>query len=115
MSTSLGNGLGQEDWTGLFQVRDEVVSKLSRKRREESTNEFTKLVAADKLEGITVDQGAATLMVAGFDPSIKAQTGSYLRDAKIDNNGAEDHAKDPAEAERLWALSEECVGKKFDF
>ena len=38
--------------------------------------------------------------------------GSYLDDCDISNSAA-DYAKDPADAVRLWALSEELVGEPF--
>lgn len=60
----------------------------------------------------SIEQGVATTLVATLDPRIEAQSGSYLADAKVEP--AYEYATDPANAERLWKLSEELVGEKFD-
>lgn len=44
--------------------------------------------------------------------------GAYVQDNHIANPYVETikpHAKDPVEAERLWKLSEQIVGQKFDY
>lgn len=61
----------------------------------------------------TISQGTSTTIVAAFDPSIKSQNGSYLNDARIDNESAREYALDDSNAERLWELSERLVGGKF--
>ncbi|KAI5478133.1 NAD(P)-binding protein [Pseudohyphozyma bogoriensis] len=62
----------------------------------------------------SLGQGAATHIVAAFDPSIADQSGSYLFDCAVHNERAKGYALDKAEAERLWKLSEELLGQKFD-
>ncbi|KAK9760946.1 hypothetical protein K7432_014535 [Basidiobolus ranarum] len=62
----------------------------------------------------TIPQGSATHIVAAFDPSIKDQSGSYLADAQLNNAGALPYALDDANARKLWALSEQLIGQKFD-
>ncbi|KAG4431514.1 hypothetical protein IFR05_013011 [Cadophora sp. M221] len=64
----------------------------------------------------TIDQGAATLVVAGFDPGLDGgivSDGVYLHDCQIRRPSK--WASDPGFAERLWRVSEELVGEKFDF
>ncbi|GME60292.1 short-chain dehydrogenase [Neofusicoccum parvum] len=59
----------------------------------------------------SLQQGAATLVVAAFDPSVKDHNGGYF----VDCNAVHDvalHAKDPALAEKLWNLSEQLVDQK---
>lgn len=56
--------------------------------------------------------GVNTTLVAALDPRIEDQSGSYMADAKIDT--AYEYATDDANAERLWKLSEQLVGEKFD-
>jgi NAD(P)-dependent dehydrogenase (short-subunit alcohol dehydrogenase family) len=68
----------------------------------------------------TLDQGAATSLVAAMDPALgvsetrdgKEGYGSYLKDCQI-SHGAHPRAKSSEEAEKLWKLSEELVNQKF--
>lgn len=60
----------------------------------------------------TPAQGAATSVMAATSPHLADEGGSYLDDCDISNSAA-DYAKDPADAVRLWALSEELVGEPF--
>ncbi|KAJ7245425.1 NAD-P-binding protein [Mycena rebaudengoi] len=62
----------------------------------------------------SVGQGTATYFVAGFDPSIADQSGAYLADCKPVPEQAAPHATDEEAAKKLWALSEQLVGQKFD-
>ncbi|ORY60394.1 oxidoreductase [Leucosporidium creatinivorum] len=65
----------------------------------------------------TLPQGAATHIVAAFDPNIAEQSGSYLDDCQLANQNAESYALDEeseSNAERLWKLSEELVGDQFE-
>lgn len=110
-TSSLGNGKKEEEWKDLFRVRDELANSLSQERREASTNALMKPNSV--FQPVSVDQGAANYMIAGFDPAIKNQTGAYLATCKVDPDGVADHAKDPQEAERLWKISEDCVGQTF--
>ena len=112
--TSLGTGKTQEDWVDFGKVRDAAAAKLSPERRKRSTNKLT-TDPPGEFQGISLDQGAADMMIASFDPSIKAQSGSYLHGGKVDNEGREDHAADSKEAERLWGISEKCVGETFAY
>ncbi|KAG6909893.1 putative secondary metabolism biosynthetic enzyme [Tephrocybe rancida] len=61
----------------------------------------------------TIAQVTATHIVAGFDPSIADQSGSYLVDCKVANEQAAPYATDKGNAKKLWDLSEELVGQKF--
>ncbi|KAF3390653.1 Short-chain dehydrogenase [Penicillium rolfsii] len=75
--------------------------------------------SADDLEDLrgaiqskTLDQGAATSLVAALDPSITAASGPFLMDCQPAE--AREYAKDQAKAEKLWDLSERLVGQKFN-
>ncbi|PYH73147.1 short-chain dehydrogenase [Aspergillus vadensis CBS 113365] len=68
-----------------------------------------------KLNWRTASQGAATLIVAAYDPSISDKNGSYMVNNKVNNGEAVDYALDPKYAEKLWKLSEEIVGQKFGY
>ncbi|KAJ7182477.1 hypothetical protein C8R43DRAFT_1116119 [Mycena crocata] len=63
----------------------------------------------------TIPQGAATMVAAAFDPRIADRPGSYLDDAKVANESIAPHSSDPANGERLWALTEKLIGEKFTF
>ena len=43
------------------------------------------------------------------------QNGSYLVNSKVANEEAEPYALDKINAEKLWRLSEEIVGQKFEY
>lgn len=69
-----------------------------------------------KLEAImgppkTIDQGAATAVVAALDPGLKGGEGVFLDDCQF-GNSAPSWATDHQIAERLWKLSEEIVNEK---
>ncbi len=79
----------------------------------------------------TMDQGAATFVVAGFDPKLScmsfirfgiesestntvndlAEDGVYLHDCQIKRPSK--WALNPGKAEELWRMSEDLVGEKF--
>jgi len=61
----------------------------------------------------TADQGAASLIVAAFDPGLNDSKGDYMEDCQLKHPSK--WASDPEKAERLWRLSVEMVGEKFDF
>jgi NAD(P)-dependent dehydrogenase (short-subunit alcohol dehydrogenase family) len=61
----------------------------------------------------TVEQGAATSVWAATAPELDARGGTYLADAEVTDQHAP-WARDPESAKRLWALSEQMVGQKFD-
>jgi NAD(P)-dependent dehydrogenase (short-subunit alcohol dehydrogenase family) len=66
----------------------------------------------------TLESGASTTLVAALDPTLKAanvKDGSGLYLDNCQKGTLEPWAKDPEAAEKLWRLSEELVGQKFDF
>jgi len=62
----------------------------------------------------TLGEGASTHIVAAFDPTIIPQNGSYLVDATVQDDQAAPHARDMEDAKKLWELSEQQVGEKFN-
>ncbi|KAK9763402.1 hypothetical protein K7432_009946 [Basidiobolus ranarum] len=62
----------------------------------------------------TIPQGTATYIVAAFDPSIRDQNGSYLENNRVNNAAVKEYALDEVNAHKLWSLSEQMVGQKFD-
>ncbi|KAJ5914118.1 short-chain dehydrogenase [Penicillium tannophilum] len=68
-----------------------------------------------KLNWTTTRHGAATLIVAAYNPSISDQNGSYMVNSQVNNNEAADYALDSQKAERLWRISEDLVGQTFPY
>ncbi|KAH7304206.1 short-chain dehydrogenase [Stachybotrys elegans] len=60
----------------------------------------------------TPSQGTAPLVAAALDPSFDDKGGCFIEDCQIGD--PETYAVDPENAKKLWALSEQLVGKKFD-
>ncbi|KAI5477901.1 NAD(P)-binding protein [Pseudohyphozyma bogoriensis] len=65
----------------------------------------------DKYSFKTLEEGAATHIVAAFDPEIQNSNGAYLADCQIGTPSA--YAVDKGDAQKLWALSEKMVGEAF--
>lgn len=64
----------------------------------------------------TPSQGASTTVVAAFDSTIAENSGAYLVDCQIDHGDVTmPYAVDKGDAEKLWKLSENLVGQKFEY
>ncbi|KAK7039952.1 short-chain dehydrogenase/reductase family protein [Favolaschia claudopus] len=63
----------------------------------------------------TIPQGAATTIVAAFDPGLNDIPGTYLVDCNAANDKAAAHSLDLNHAQKLWDVTEEIVGEKFEF
>jgi NAD(P)-dependent dehydrogenase (short-subunit alcohol dehydrogenase family) len=67
----------------------------------------------------TVEAGAATQVLAATAPELEGRGGFYLEDCQVAQvndapdglNGVRSYAVDPANAERLWSVSEKLVGR----
>ncbi|KAJ6595039.1 short-chain dehydrogenase [Mycena vulgaris] len=68
-----------------------------------------------KFEWKTIPQGAATTVVAAFDPELDATPGAYLNDCVVATASVAPHSSDPANAERLWTATEKIIGETFAF
>lgn len=91
ISTELGRNLSDEQRQGLVEM----------------------LKKHPGLEWKSLQQGIATHLVAAFDPDVGV-SGAYLADCAVQEPGKA-YAGDKEGAERLWKLSEEMVGEKFEF
>ena len=77
--------------------------------------------AGGQLQFKTVPAGAATSVFAATAPELEGRGGLYLEDCHVAEvndaanglDGVKSYALDPANAERLWALSEKLVGERF--
>ncbi len=68
-----------------------------------------------------IPQGAATQLYAATAPELEGRGGLYLEDCQVSGvepcpggAGCAAYALDPEAAARLWALSEQTVGERFD-
>ncbi|KAJ6630164.1 hypothetical protein B0H10DRAFT_2208284 [Mycena sp. CBHHK59/15] len=63
----------------------------------------------------TIPQGAATTVAAAFDPRLNGKPGAYLDNSTEANKDVASHSSDPANAERLWEVTEKIIGESFIF
>lgn len=63
----------------------------------------------------TLQQGCATTLVAALDPEIEGRNGEYLVDGDVSVFPPPGWAVSVENQRRLWSLSEELAGEKFDF
>lgn len=61
----------------------------------------------------SISEGVAPLLAAALDPAFDAASGSYIKDCQVVQTWK--FAHDPELAQRLWELSEELVGEKFEW
>lgn len=75
---------------------------------------FSTLVKGAGLKEKTLDGGAATILAAAFTPNVDHINGSYWKDCQPTHTM--EHAvwtRGEENADRLWELSEACVGQTF--
>ncbi|KAF7351425.1 Short-chain dehydrogenase/reductase family protein [Mycena sanguinolenta] len=98
-----------------------IHTNISQKEESTSALQAVGILGADglpnteKFEWKTIQQGAATTVAAAFDPRISNKPGSFLDNSQIASEAVAAHSSDPANAERLWILTEEIIGEKFVF
>lgn len=63
---------------------------------------------------ISASQSVASYIKAAFDPALDGKSGATITSVAVDE-GILDYAKDPALADKLWALSETLVGEQFRY
>ncbi|KAL2782641.1 hypothetical protein BJX66DRAFT_345650 [Aspergillus keveii] len=81
------------------------------------TQEDYDMLAGIPMEYKTAQQGAANMVIAAFDPSIKDRIGAHFDDDNQIKAIPEQfgYASGIENEERLWALSEELVREKFAY
>lgn len=62
----------------------------------------------------TYTQIAATPLIATLDPELPVKSPAYLQNSQVTDAGAE-YVRDDESVEKLWKLSEELVGGKFEY
>ncbi len=63
----------------------------------------------------TLQQGCSTTLVAALDPEIESQSGAYLVDGDVSDVDPPEDATSEENQRKLWNLSEELVGERFDW
>ncbi|KAJ7022125.1 NAD-P-binding protein [Mycena alexandri] len=63
----------------------------------------------------TIPKGAATTVVAAFDPKLDDKSGSYLNDCVEANDQIAPSSSDPETAAKLWEITEGIIGEAFVF
>ncbi|KAF7299921.1 Short-chain dehydrogenase/reductase family protein [Mycena chlorophos] len=63
----------------------------------------------------TLSQGAATTLIAAFDPRISEHSGAYLDDSVVAEDKCAPHSADMTRARKLWELTEDVIGEKFEW
>jgi NAD(P)-dependent dehydrogenase (short-subunit alcohol dehydrogenase family) len=63
----------------------------------------------------SLDECTATHVVAAFEEGLEQFNGAYLAEGKVYEDGVQKVARGEGDAERLWKLSEELVGEKFEY
>jgi NAD(P)-dependent dehydrogenase (short-subunit alcohol dehydrogenase family) len=98
MTTGLGRNLDPAALEESFALLDQVALSNTGKK-------FT--MSPPK----TLTQGAASILSPALDPASAEKSGAYFEDGQVYE--AYDYSRDPENAKKLWALSEELVGQKF--
>jgi NAD(P)-dependent dehydrogenase (short-subunit alcohol dehydrogenase family) len=99
-----------------------IVTELGRHmQRSDIEQMMSSRPSGPKLRYKQVPSGAATTCYAATSPELEGRGGVYLEDCGVaevlDENamhGVRSYALDPDGARRLWTLSEELVGERFD-
>ena len=99
-----------------------IVTELGRHLQKEDIALMNARVPGGKgLQFKPVEAGAATQVYAATAPELDGQGGCYLEDCHIAGprepdsmEGVMPYAVDPEQAARLWTLSEEILGERFD-
>ncbi|KAL2067223.1 hypothetical protein VTL71DRAFT_1647 [Oculimacula yallundae] len=63
----------------------------------------------------SLEQGCATTLIAALDPDLEAFSGDYLDNGDVSKVKVREYATSLENQEKLWKLSEELVGEKFEW
>ncbi|KAJ7046448.1 hypothetical protein C8F04DRAFT_345328 [Mycena alexandri] len=63
----------------------------------------------------TIPEGAATTVIAAFDPRLNDTPGAYLDNSVVATDKVAPHSSDPATAAKLWDITEKIIGETYTF
>jgi len=100
-----------------------IVTELGRHLSPDDIKQLQARSPGGRMEWKTVPSGAATSTWAATAPELEGRGALYLEDCHVaelrkspeDEGGVEAWALDAAAAEKLWRVSEEMVGERFQF
>jgi NAD(P)-dependent dehydrogenase (short-subunit alcohol dehydrogenase family) len=100
-----------------------VYTDLTRHMVPADFEELSKQMDTGGLRIKSVQAGAATAVYAATAPELKGRGAGYLADCHVAEvnddptagDGVRSYALDPLLAQRLWAVSEQMVGERFDW
>ncbi|KAK7026290.1 short-chain dehydrogenase/reductase family protein [Favolaschia claudopus] len=120
-ATELARRAGQEGGVGVFSLHPgDIYTNIMQKEQNKVDLIAMGILnpdgtpAADKHTFKTIPQGAATTVVAAFDPRIEDHSGSHLWDCTIANDKLAPFVHDEEAGKKLWGIAEEVVGEKFE-
>ena len=98
-----------------------IITELGRHMTAEDMEAMRSSQPGGQLRLKTIPAGAATQVWAATAPELDGQGGIYLEDCGVSpidtestTHGVRPYAIDPDNAARLWSVSEEMVGERFD-
>ncbi|KAH0433874.1 hypothetical protein CcaCcLH18_05626 [Colletotrichum camelliae] len=94
--------------TGLFSH----VSMTELDKGDEVSRKNTGLPFAIDTPFKTATQGCSSILAAALDPELAAHSGSYIQNCQVGT--PREYALDGEKAKKLWSMSEDLVGQKFD-
>ncbi|KAL8409675.1 hypothetical protein RB594_007937 [Gaeumannomyces avenae] len=94
-----------------------IVTNLGRHMDPETISEMVAAAGPDALKMKSTQQGCSTQLRAALDPDLPGQEGVMLCDCSLttDPQHVLPRAVDPADAEKLWTLSEKLVKQEFKY
>ncbi|KAI1332444.1 NAD(P)-binding protein [Xylariaceae sp. FL0255] len=101
--TKLGEHLTWDDYGQIDQI-------FLRNRGFEWAWEEPRFKTFSQISGYVIP---ATPLIAALDPELRDKSPAYLQNSQV--HEVEAHATNPEYVDRLWKLSEELVGQKFDY
>jgi len=94
-----------------------IYTELGRYMTKDDMDELIAMASAAPSGGLppakSLEQGAATTVYAATAPELDAEGGTYLADCAVTDEHAP-WARDPEAAVRLWTLTEDLIGERFD-
>jgi NAD(P)-dependent dehydrogenase (short-subunit alcohol dehydrogenase family) len=100
-----------------------IMTELGRHLQQADIEELMSRAPSGGIQWKSVESGAATSVWAATAPELEGRGGLYLEDCGVgalhnsedSSTGYQAHVFDTEAASRLWSISEELLGERFDF